>query len=165
MRPQPERRRRRASASRDSSSALRRRPESPLAPPEMSSTTSYDAATLGLFVRRLERYEPGVAEVICAIVAHRRVPVFLVRHSLLRTLLPVTPLHCCLCSPVWEPLIVACMADLPVIVYNDLCRNLPAVVAKAFGGDYDVLPNGRGIVVRDKGGQLLGWVCIEFIVM
>lgn len=131
----------------------------------MSSTTSYDAATLGLFVRRLERYEPGVARLICTFVAHRRVPLFVVRHVLLRTVLPVTPLQCCLCSPVWEPLPIVCLADMPAVVYTDLCINLPRVVARAFGGHYEVLPNGRGIVVRDMRGQLLGWVCIDFIVM
>ena len=125
--------------------------------------TLYSAAALRALVVALECYEPGIAARIFDMVATRVVPIAVARHCLARSLLPIMPMQCCARTPVWEPLVVVCMANMPMMVFTDLRDHLPAAVGRAFGGKPFVLPTGKGIVVRDWRGMLVGCVKLRFI--
>lgn len=125
--------------------------------------TLYSVAALRALIVALESYEPGIAARIFDMVATRVVPIAVARHCLVRSLLPIMPMQCCESRPVWEPLVVVCMATMPMMVFTDLRDHLPAVVGRAFGGTPVVLPTGKGIVVRNRWGFLVGCVKLKFI--
>jgi len=125
--------------------------------------TLYSAATLGVLMAAIHRYEPGIVAKIRAMVATRPVPINLSWHWLAQSLLPVMPSGCWCYSPVWEPLVIVCMADMPAVVFTDLKHKLPETVGRAFDGSATVLRDGKSIVVRNARGHLRGWVKLRFV--